>query len=214
MTTMSTKPGSSSNILLEKSTPLTSEEKALFGYFGVNAKIFPPFRILNPQSIIVGDYTSIRDGANIYAFKDISGILQHVDPIYVGDFNPDDYRYDARIEFGRANQVGRLLLMSCTASIILEDNVLFSERVYVGDNNHTYSHPHVPIMQQPNQKGRPIRIGNGSWIGVGAAILPGVVLGRNCIVGANSVCRAGEYPARSVIAQESAKVIFRKTEAE
>src|SRR5262245_50234166 len=145
------------NFVLEKNTPLTSRDKARFAYFGVGAKIRPPFRILNPQCIVIGDRTSIREVAHIYAFRDLTSLLQYVDTQYQTDFHPEDYRYEPRIGFGQANQIGRLLLMSCTNSIVLEDNVLFSERVYVGDNNHTHSHPHVPIMQQPNQKGRPIR---------------------------------------------------------
>ena len=48
------------NHLLEKATPLTSEDKKLFAYFGENAKILPPYRILNPQRISIGDKTAIR----------------------------------------------------------------------------------------------------------------------------------------------------------
>ena len=42
------------NLLLNKQTALTKREKDLFGYFGVDAKIKPPFRILNPHRIRVG----------------------------------------------------------------------------------------------------------------------------------------------------------------
>src|SRR5260221_6198676 len=113
---------------------------------------------MSAKCIVIGDRTSIREGANFYAFRDLTSLMQYLDPQYRGDFHPEDYRYEPQIGFGQANQIGRLLLVSCTNSIVLEDNVLFSERVYVGDNNHTHSHPHVPIMQQPNQKRRPIRI--------------------------------------------------------
>ena len=156
------------NHLLEKATPLTSEDKALFKYFGENAKILPPYRILNPQRISIGDRTAIREGAHINAFLDLSFLMEYIDPAHRGDFSADQYRYDPQIEIGRECQIGRFAFMSCTSSIVIENNVVLSERVFVGDNNHGFSHPDVPIVQQPNQLGDPVVIGRGSWIGVGA----------------------------------------------
>jgi acetyltransferase-like isoleucine patch superfamily enzyme len=202
------------NVLLEKSTPLTNEEKSLFAYFGVDAKILPPLRILNPQFVVIGDVTAIREGCHINAFSDLSFLLDYIDEKYRGDFNPADYRYEPRIEIGRENQIGRFAFMSCTSSITLEENVLLSERVFIGDNNHGFSHPHVPIMQQPNKRGRPIVIGKGTWIGVGAAILTGTTIGRNCVVGANSVCRGDTYPSHSVIGPDAAKVLYRRIDSD
>ncbi len=202
------------NTLLEKSTELTSEDKKLFAYFGVNAKILPPYRILNPHLISIGDVTAIREGCHINAFADLSFLLNYVDPKYRADFSAADYRYEARIEIGRENQIGRFAFMSCTNSITLEDNVLLSERIFIGDNNHGFSHPDVPIMQQPNKRGEAIVIGRGSWVGTGAAVLAGVRTGRNCVIGANSVVRAGEYPSHAVIGPEAARVLFVRGEAD
>jgi len=210
---MKKSPIENRNVLLEGSTPLTNEDKRQFAYFGEDAKILPPYRILNPHRITIGDRTAIREGSHINAFLDLSFLLDYVDSQYRHDFQRDDYIYEAQINIGRENQIGRFAFMSCNASITLENNVLVSERVFVGDNNHSFAHPHVPIMQQPNQAGRPIRIGTGSWLGVGAAILAGTTLGRNCVVGANSVCRGGVYPDNSVLAVDSAKIIGRRAEA-
>jgi len=203
-------PIANANILLEKNTPLTSEDKKLFAYFGENAKILPPYRILNPQHIYIGDVTAIREGCHINAFKDLSFLLNYVDPAYQGDFKCEDYRYEPSIHIGREVQIGRFSFMSCTRSITIEDNALLSERVFIGDNNHSFSHPHVPIMQQPNKAGDPVVIGRGSWLGVGSAILAGTKLGQNCVVGANSVCRDMPYPSHSVIAAPAAQVLYRR----
>jgi acetyltransferase-like isoleucine patch superfamily enzyme len=203
-------PIENANILLEKSTSLTNEDKAMFGYFGVNAKILPPLRILNPQYVFIGDVTAIREGCHINAFRDLSFLLNYVAPEYRNDFDAEDYRYQPRIDIGREVQIGRFSFMSCTRSIRIEDNALLSERVFIGDNNHSFSHPEVPIMQQPNKAGDPVVIGRGSWIGVGAAILSGTQLGQNCVVGANSVCRSTQYPSHSVIGQETAKILYRR----
>ena len=46
-------------------------------------------------------------------------------------------------------------------------------------------------------------------IGMNSTILPGVVLGRHCVVGANSVVTKGDYPDYSVLAGVPAKIIKR-----
>lgn len=200
------------NFLLERTTPLTNEDKDRFAYFGTNAKILPPLRILNPQNIVIGDVTSIREGCHFNAFSDLSFQMNYIEAQYLKDFDPEDFRYESRLEIGRENQIGRFAFISCTNSIRLEDNVLLSERVFIGDNNHGFSHFHVPIMQQPNKRGRPIVIGKGTWVGVGAAILAGTQVGRNCVIGANSVCRGDTYPSHSVVGPEQAKVLYTRFE--
>jgi acetyltransferase-like isoleucine patch superfamily enzyme len=198
------------NDLLETALPLTNEEKARFAYFGVNAKILPPLRILNPGNCVIGDYTAIREGCHLNAFRDLSFLLDYVAPEHRASFTRESYLYDGHITIDRECQVGRFAFMSCTGLIHIEHHVVLSERVFIGDNNHSFSHPEVPIVQQPNTPGTPVRVGTGSWIGVGAAILAGVTLGRNTVVGANSVVREGEYPSHAVIGSPSSVVLFRR----
>jgi acetyltransferase-like isoleucine patch superfamily enzyme len=178
----------------------------MFKYFGVDSKIKPPYRILNPQRIHVGDRTSIQEYSHINAFSDLSFLMDYIDPRYKNAFEPAGYFYDSEIHIDRECQIGRFFFISCTASIHIGANVVISERVFVGDNNHTYSHPDVPIMQQPNQKGEPVEIKRGSWIGVGAAILKGTSLGRNSAVGANSVVQ-GIFPDHAIVAAPQAQMI-------
>lgn len=202
-------PIEENNILLEKSEPLNSDDKASFAYFGVNAKILPPFRILNPQNIIIGDYTAIREGCHLNAFRDLSFLREYIDPEYQDVFSSQEYKYDGHITIDRECQIGRFSFMSCTKLIHIEHNVVISERVFIGDNNHSYKHPEIPIMQQPNNPGKQVLIGRGSWVGVNVCILPGVCLGQNTVVGANSVVRDGTYPSHVVIAPPSSVVISR-----
>lgn len=58
-----------------------------------------------------------------------------------------------------------------------------------------------------HQKGKPIVLGKGNWIGMNSVILPGVILGDNTIVGAGSVvthsfpegnCILAGVPARKI----------------
>ena len=195
------------DVLLEKGEPLTSEEKRLFAYFGEGAKIRPPFRILNPHRISIGDHVSLREELYLHAYEDLTKLHEFVAEEHKADFELDDYRYDSRIVIGREVQAGRNFFISCTNSVEIGRNVTISERVFIGDNNHSFSHPDVPIMQQPNKVGTPIVVGPGSWIGAGASLLPGTRLGRNSVVGTLSVVK-GEFPDHAVIGPEPAKLLF------
>ena len=53
---------------------------------------------------------------------------------------------------------------------------------------------------------RPIRIGDGVWIGGGAIILPGVTIGDGAVIGAGSLVRR-DLPAGTVVAGNPARVI-------
>jgi len=70
--------------------------------------------------------------------------------------------------------------------VVIEDNVLIGEDVYIGDTDHNYSE-NRPINQQGwNFKGS-ILIGNGSYICKGAVVLPGIEVGQNSVVGPYAV---------------------------
>lgn len=53
---------------------------------------------------------------------------------------------------------------------------------------------------------RPIRIGDGVWIGGGAIVLPGITIGDGCVVGAGSVV-THDLPAGSLAAGNPARII-------
>jgi acetyltransferase-like isoleucine patch superfamily enzyme len=197
------------DILIEKDTELTKEEKSLFFYFGVNSKIRPPFRILNPHRIFIGDNVSIREETYIHAYQDLSKLMKFINPKFQADFSIEQYLYDSKIIIGNETQIGRNLFISCTKYIEIENNVTISERIFIGDNNHSFTHPNVPIMQQPNKQGKPIKIGFGSWIGAGSSILGDTTLGKNTVVGTNSIVQ-GDFPDHAVIGNEKAKLLFVK----
>ena len=108
---MSGSPIERQNDLLETTVALTSADKARFAYFGVNAKILPPLRILNPQNVSIGDYTAIREGCHLNAFRDLSFLLDYVAPEYRDAFTREDYQYDGRIVIDRECQIGRFSLI-------------------------------------------------------------------------------------------------------
>jgi acetyltransferase-like isoleucine patch superfamily enzyme len=90
-------------------------------------------------------------------------------------------------------------------SIVIGDDVYTGPYVYITDQNHGYADPDVPIGRQwPSNAA--VSIGAGSWLGAGAIVLPGAVIGRNVVVAAGSVVR-GVVPDYCVIAGVPARVV-------
>ena len=89
--------------------------------------------------------------------------------------------------------------------IVIGDDVWTGHHVYITDQNHGYADLHRPISQQLMPE-RPVRIGDGSWLGHGTVVLPGAQIGRHVVVGANSVV-TGDVPDFSVAAGAPARVI-------
>lgn len=94
-------------------------------------------------------------------------------------------------------------------SIHLEANVLLAQDVLIVDQNHAYEDVSTPVRYQGLTEGGKIRIGEGTFIAHGAAIIATrgeLVLGRNCVVAAHSVVTTSA-PPYSVLYGNPARVI-------
>ncbi len=87
------------------------------------------------------------------------------------------------------------------------NDVFTGHNVYITDQNHGYEDVTKPIGAQTMPE-KPVRIGDGSWIGRGAIFLPGVELGEHVTVAGGSVVTKS-VPARSVVAGNPARLIKR-----
>lgn len=91
--------------------------------------------------------------------------------------------------------------------IVIGNDVWTGHHVYITDQNHGYEDINRPISQQ-SQPERAVSIGDGSWLGYGTVILPGVTIGRHVVIGANSVVTR-DIPDYSVAVGAPARVIRR-----
>jgi acetyltransferase-like isoleucine patch superfamily enzyme len=86
--------------------------------------------------------------------------------------------------------IGYGSIISAKNRIHLERDVLVAQQVLIVDHNHAYEDVTLPIAKQGITEGGRIRIGQGSWIGRGAAIICSrgqLTIGRNCVIAVNTV---------------------------
>ena len=100
-------------------------------------------------------------------------------------------------------------VISAKNLIYIERDVLIAGEVLIMDHNHAYEDITVPIVDQGITEGGRIRIGRGSYIAHGAAILcprGELTIGRNCVIAANSVVTRS-IPDYSVVVGLPARII-------
>ena len=68
--------------------------------------------------------------------------------------------------------------------IYIGDRVLIAPNVTIATANHTLE---PELRRYEMQYVRDVHIGENTWIGTGVIVLPGVTIGKNCVIGAGSV---------------------------
>lgn len=122
----------------------------------------------------------------------------------------------ARLRIGRGTVIGNDLTVTCGELVEIGQGVLMSARVALLDQLHDYDEWLAPQLtgasDQPPRFSwamtapKPVRVGSGTWLGIGVVVLPGVTIGEGCVVGANSVVTR-DLPDYSVAAGVPARVL-------
>ena len=115
---------------------------------------------------------------------------------------------DPVVKIGDRCLIGRGSGIVGHLEIVIGDDVWTGHQIYITDQNHGYDDPNLPISQQ-YQPELPVRIGDGSWLGHGTVVLPGADIGRNVVVGANSVVK-GKLPDNCVAVGAPARVVIQR----
>ena len=157
--------------------------KILFLEIGSNTAIFKPLFLAGLKKIKLGSNILIRDGARIEAIAKGS--------IIIGD--------DVSIE--------QYCHLTSAGTLTIGSNSTLSFDVMITTIDHEYQIIDKHILQQPYIVSDTY-IGDNCFIGSGAKIQAGVRLGKQCIVGANSVVR-GVFPDYCVIVGAPAKIVKR-----
>lgn len=91
------------------------------------------------------------------------------------------------------------------SKIIIEDDVLLGPNVAIYSSTHKFNRIDQPIKDQGYSVAVTV-LKKGCWIGINSVILPGVTVGKNSVVGANSLVNT-DVPDFTVVAGSPAKII-------
>lgn len=111
------------------------------------------------------------------------------------------------VNIGDDVSIGQNLHLISSKLVNIGSKTTLSANVFISDIDHKYEQIDIHIMEQGLITKATI-IGDNCFVGYGCVIMPGSVLGKQCIVGANSVVK-GVFPAQCVIAGTPAKIIKR-----
>jgi acetyltransferase-like isoleucine patch superfamily enzyme len=158
-----------------------------FHSFGAEAIIHRPGSVFGAHQIAIGSHSLILAGT--YLSVETVAWSRPAPALRIGD------RVGIR----------PYCMISASEEIVIEDDVIIGAFSSVIDSDHTFAEGRPNVMHN-SVASAPIRIGRGTWLAERVAVLRGSVIGRCCIVGANSVVR-GELPDYSIAAGAPARVV-------
>jgi hypothetical protein len=169
---------------------VTPPGPSAFRRFGNGSVIVPPTRVNSPE------YIEIGDGVVMLEHGWLSVRAEH------GPGRPPRLVVGDRVRFGRAVSI------ACIGEVVIEDDVMTSDGVFIGDCFHEYADPHTPVIDQPMSIPEPVRIERGAYLGAGSIVLPGVTVGAGAYVGEGAVVTRDVAP-RTVVLGNPARVVER-----
>lgn len=162
--------------------------KSRFKKFGFKSSIFYPLSIDGIRNISIGNNVVVQYKTWLAAVP-LTGASS------------------CNLIIGDGTCLGHFNHIYATHSIIIGQNVLTADKVYISDNLHNYDDISIPIIKQPIKQVSSVVIGNGSWLGENVCVI-GAKIGENCVIGANSVVTK-DIPDYSVAVGVPAKIIKR-----
>ncbi len=162
-----------------------------FHSFGDGAIVHRPGSIFGARQISIGEHALILAGT------------------YLSVERPAWNRPAPVLSIGARVGIRPYCMISAAESIVIEDDVIIGAFTSLIDSDHTFAEGRPNVMHN-SVASAPIRIGRGTWLAERVAVLRGAVIGRCCIVGANSVVR-GELPDYSIAAGAPARVVGQVT---
>ena len=155
-------------------------ELKYFAKYGRNIILEEGIHVFHPEHIELGDNVYVGHGAYLKGY------------------------YKNKLVIGDNVWIGQQSYLHAGGGILIEDGVGIGPFVKILTINHVETEREIPILYQ-EQECHPVKIEYGVDVGVGAIILPGVVIGKYSIIGAGAVVTKN-IPAYSVATGIPAKV--------
>lgn len=158
-------------------------------HIGKDSKIGLLNNILNGQYITIGNKTSIGRYARLHCYDNYNGV-----------------KYYPEINIGNNCIFGNNFSILCADKVTIEDNVAFASYITIVNENHGIDVECEQPFYRQTLTSAPVMVKEGSWIGERCCILPGVTIGKKCIIGSGSVVNKS-IPDYSIAVGNPARVI-------
>lgn len=160
---------------------------------GENTLMDRPFTVTGERYISLGNNFHACRGCRIQAWDNFAG--EHYTPF---------------LKIGDNVSINMDVDISCINKIVIGDGVQMASNILITDHFHgkiDASAKELPPSKRKLYSKGPIIIENNVWIGSNVAVMPGVTIGENAIIGANTVV-THDIPANAVcVGGNSARVI-------
>lgn len=176
-------------VRLFKAKLYTKFIKKSFKQFGERSIIFPPINLTFPEHISIGKNVTIFE----YSWINL-----------VNEWNGE--KFSPEIIFEDDVFLSYNIQISIAKSLYLGEKVAIGKGTLITDHIHDYTDPYTPIMKNKITKIKEVIIEKFTVIGTNCVIAPGVKIGQNSFIGANSVVKQ-DIPSYSVAAGNPAKII-------
>lgn len=160
--------------------------KRKFYSIGKGAIIFAPLQYDNPKTISISQGVFIAEGAWLMGGTETKS---------------------STLEIGDRTVIGHFSHIVALHKVIIENDVLLADKVFISDCTHNYENVNQPILEQGVTIIKPVTIGEGSWLGENVCVC-GANIGKHCVIGANSVVTK-DIPDYCVAVGSPARVIKR-----
>lgn len=151
-------------------------------------------RINHPECVAIGDNVFIAD----FCWISVLPVNRQK--------NAPDVALTPSLTIGDNCYIGRFATFACMNDVLIGNDVMISDRVYIGDCFHGHSKRDLPIKEQYMFSPGPVSIGDGAWLGVNVAVMPNVRIGKGCVIGAHSVVTK-DVPDYHIAAGAPARVL-------
>jgi acetyltransferase-like isoleucine patch superfamily enzyme len=167
----------------------------VFATFGRGSVLYKPMMLTNPRFMHIGKNVVIRHGARMEA---IVTDAENLPELRIGD--------NVNVE--------QNVHIVCHSNIVIGDDVSITGNCAIVDVTHPFKDVHDPVKigDRILKERSFVEIGDRSFLGFNAIILPNVRIGRFCVVGAHSLV-SRDIPDYSVVAGNPARILRRYDEA-
>ena len=164
-------------------------------FWAIRAVIYQPFFGRLTLSSYLGKPTYLKGTKRIFIDKKVR-IFPHLRM---------ETHFNGSIHIQEDVVISQNVHITSAGKLLIGKKSLILANVFITNIDHHYQEIGRHVVEQEYMVKETV-IGENCFIGMGAAIMAGTKLGKQCIVGANSVVR-GEFPDYCVLAGAPARII-------